>query len=307
MSRNLFSILTLICFFFNTACTPQATAVPTQAPTDTSVPAETPNPTATLAPTDTFAPNPTAEPTEKTYATTEFEGTFSEKYYPDQFADSFVFKDKESGIEVPISIGLTSDLPVTAVHFTELGKEIMGEYWLLSNYYRYTEIMGNQVTMDAFVQKVQNGEVLVDVDYFDELTGEPKKGHLDPREGVSITLTGNNQMPLDMLPSRDTYEAHFYFTLNKMGQMILVSELDLSMLRDMYEGEIEYLKSNPGYLYSFRFFNSFEASMQYWGILTHDHFVKGGEENINGPKAVEFDNMAKEKYLPHIAKLDPKP
>ena len=174
--------------------------------------------------------NPDTLTWEKTYATTEYTGTFSEEYGEPEFTDSFTYTQETSGISVPIHIGLDTDglpgaednLPISEVHLTDLGQELLGELWLAACYYRYTEIMGNDVNMEQYLELVKAGQGQVEAYFIDELTGEKKTGLIDPRNGVSITLTGRSDAPLEPFPANDKYPVHINLSLNSDGQPIIV-------------------------------------------------------------------------------------
>ena len=232
---------------------------------------------------------------------TEFEGVFSEKYKP-SFTDSFVFKDKESGLEIPISIGLTDDLPVKAAYLTNMGREFLGNFWLLSCYYRYTGTMGNKdVTMDQYLDMVKEGKGQIEVDYFDEISGEEKQALYNLTDGISLTATGNDQMPLSMTPKSSTYQIPYYFTVNKDGQFVLVRGLDLHYLDDLEEMCINKSK-NLGYCFSDEIFISgLSAIMQWWAVLTPEQFTNKEITDLDPPI---FSDFAQTNYYPFLRKLD---
>ena len=175
--------------------------------------------------------NPDTMKWEKTYATTEYPFTFSEKYGQPEFAVSFTYTQKDTGISVPIHIGLDTDglpgseddLPISEVHLTDLGQELLGELWLAACYYRYTEIMGNDVTMEQYLELVKAGQGQVEAYYIDELTGKKQTSLIDPTNGVSITLTGRSDLPLERTPYNAQYPQHELISLNHQGSIILGS------------------------------------------------------------------------------------
>lgn len=127
-------------------------------------------------------------------------GEFSEKHQP-SYTREYIYKEPVSGLEIPILIGLTDDLPVAEYELNQFGLAAIAETYLTGCYYRFSRLMDNrEVTYPQYLNAVKNGLGQVEYRYFDELTGSPSYGMIDPRNGVSITLTGNPEMPLNKAP-----------------------------------------------------------------------------------------------------------
>ena len=205
-----------------------------------------------------------------------FLGNFSERY-PASFTDEFVFHDPESGLDIPIGIGLTGDLPVRAVYLTDLGKEYLGRSWLAACYYRYREIMGHKdVTYEQYLELVKQGQGQVEMWYHDELSGQRQIALVDPRSGISVVTTLNPNLPLRQSPSNAQYKYHKYLSMNSDGQVIVVAEYNEEALQAAYKGSVVEKHRPTSFFYANIVHSSFLGSVYYPGMLTPQNFESGG-------------------------------
>jgi|GEM_PF-6862382 len=233
-----------------------------------------------------------------------FLGNFSERY-PASFTDEFVFHDPESGLDIPIGIGLTGDLPVRAVYLTDLGKEYLGRSWLAACYYRYREIMGHKdVTYEQYLELVKQGQGQVEMWYHDELSGQRQIALVDPRSGVSITVTNRSDLPLEATPHNATYPWHSYFSTDSQGRALLVIEWNQKIREERYRISVFEKGRTPGFEYSFSAYAKFLGAVRYWAYLQPVQFEAGGL--AKDLTSLDLDPTLSEEYVNAFKGVDRK-
>lgn len=231
------------------------------------------------------------------HSTTNFEGIFSERYYPNQFTDSFIYTDQQSGIELPIYLGLTNDLPVTAVEFSDVGREFLGESLLTGFYIAYTRMPGNQdVTKEQWMNEVLSGRGQVEFCYFDDITGEKKVGLLNPLQGISVTVTGQGNLPLDTMPANAAFHNTYYFSANNKGQLIVVQSSTKDFLKEAYKSQVIMRKNTLGYFYSDHIGAEFFGGINYVGEVDPYIFNSGGHADDYQPLRHPLLRQLSKKY-----------
>jgi hypothetical protein len=236
-----------------------------------------------------------------------YQGIFSERYSP-SFTAEYTYHDEESGLVIPIAIGITDDLPIKSLELTDLGVEVMGKMWLASCYYRYTEIMGNDVSMEEYGELVKQGKGQVEIWYSDEATSKnkpvdklartSKKTLIDPRSGPSITLTGRKDLPLVDTPMA-RYPWHNYFSANNQGRAIIVTELSSEALERSYQiTVVEKQLYSPGFLYSFESFTYLLSGLSYWAkIKSSDYFTSSRFMGTRTPEELRVGIRYMDEYM----------
>ena len=186
------------------------------------------------------------------YESTEYEGIYSEKAKP-SFTDSFFYTEPTTGMEIPIHIGLTNDLAISEIHLNDLGKEAIATQWLLANWHRYTNIMkNNDVSFEDYIQLVANGNGNVEINYLDEITGERKVSQINPSNGLSITITEKNNLPLQRTPYKFNTElyTHYHLSTNSNNTPILVIEANKKSMYEGYKYALEGKKESQQYYWA---------------------------------------------------------
>jgi len=123
---------------------------------------------------------------------------------------------------------------------------------------------------------VSQGKGDIEYRYIDEITGEKKMSLISLKDGYSVTLTANSDLPLTRTPSNAKYPMHNYFTLNNNKQPILVTEINQQFISDQYKFCIEKKIGSQGYCHSYFLFDYMLNSIKYPLLLDSDAFYSGG-------------------------------
>lgn len=256
------------------------------------IPSATPSPTATPEPTSTRTPEATStpSPTPRIYDTTEYEGTYSEKYYPDLFTDTIMLGNAENGLQIPLYVGLTSDMPVKGFGLTERGNEFFTDVFIAACWWKYSKVEGHEISKEDFVTKMKNGEIEMETYYLDELTGEKKTGRYNPLNGLSLTGTFVGEMPLLQTPKTTSTKSYYYLSSNRNGLPILAKDMGEKFYKIDYQDRVLKQGINEDYFKSDYVYGMILSMITIFNSLERENFYN-------------YDGMVKNPYNSEVASV----
>ncbi len=163
-------------------------------PTETPAPSEMPTSTETSTLVET--PTLTQIPLEHG-PSLEFSPLFPAEWHKEW--NGTVTLENGSTLDIPIIIGLSDDVvhdniqpnnSITGVWMTQEGTNDVADMFLRAAYYRYTKVMGNNVTYEQYLElleKPSGGEV--DLMILDNNGVTRREAMIDPRQGFSMLIS----------------------------------------------------------------------------------------------------------------------
>ena len=144
------------------------------------------------------------------------------------------------GMEIPIGLGLEhwvtkrSEQQIKEVHIAPDIVDILGDIFMHACFLRYTNLMGNNVTYEEYVELVKQGKGQVEIAAFDEITGNneelPKLMQVDPREGFALTLSEQKQ---PVVYNKDLWS--FYVGVDGRGRFLVTDDLFTTKYLNTYD------------------------------------------------------------------------
>ena len=199
--------------------TPDSTAIPsatpTPTPTETMLPTETPTATATETPQIPFENGPSLE--------------FS-PLFPAEWHKEFI--GQVEGMDIPIIIGLSTGAMHDTIHnppmslagvwMTQDGTNAVADAFLRAAHYRYTKIMGNDVTYEQYIDLLKQpigGEVLL---LITDNTGVRREALINPRQGFSLLISDKIDSRYGVIwnPSLKVF-----FGIDGQGRLLFASDM----------------------------------------------------------------------------------
>ncbi|MCX6791648.1 MAG: hypothetical protein NT149_01255 [Candidatus Gottesmanbacteria bacterium] len=192
-------------------------------PTNTPVPSETPIPPPTETPQIPFENGPSRE----------FSTLYPAEWH-NKWTGNVTLADG-STLNIPIIVGLAYDVvhdttfPVTpfiGVTITQGGADAVADAFLRASHYRYTKLMGNDVTYEQYLDLLKQptgGEVLMMIT---DDTGVRREAWINPRQGFSMLIGDDIDPKLGGIFNRGGFKT--FFGVDGQGRLLTATDTFLS-------------------------------------------------------------------------------
>ena len=126
---------------------------------------------------------------------------------------------KADGFEIPITLGLAANVRegvgfnFSEIHMTQLGADDLASAFLYYSFTRYKNIMGHpDISYEEYVSLLKKGSGNIEI--LDSVTRKPVL--VDPRNGFSLVITGDNKLKMPVVYNNDGY----YYSSDDQGKLL---------------------------------------------------------------------------------------
>jgi hypothetical protein len=190
---------------------------------------------------------------------------FLEIYKP-RNETKYIFE--KEGLEIPIYLSVDNKL-YSKVEFKDIMVELMGEYWLRANHYRYQKTTGDsEMSLVEYIDLLEQGKGQVKAYYLDE-NDKVSYGYVDPRLGFSLLMTERDDLPLLLNPEVPKYPIHGDMRISGQGIPMVVRNTNHESFSMEAHDLLEYGLSEKTALYTM-YFNSYLSMVSSWGRMTFE-------------------------------------